>query len=45
MVNDDPLCDALDVIGQNEYIGWYEMTPEDADKIHLDVSAEARDDE
>ncbi len=34
MVNDDPLCDALDVIGQNEYIGWYEMTPEDADKIH-----------
>jgi beta-glucuronidase len=34
MVNDDPLCDVLDVIGQNEYIGWYEMTPEDADKIH-----------
>ncbi len=33
MVNKDPLCDALDVIGQNEYIGWYEMTPEDADKI------------
>jgi beta-glucuronidase len=34
MVNDDPLCNALDVIGQNEYIGWYEMTPEDADKVH-----------
>ena len=34
MVNNDPLCDALDVIGQNEYIGWYEMAPEDADKIH-----------
>ncbi|HTG14373.1 MAG TPA: glycoside hydrolase family 2 TIM barrel-domain containing protein [Blastocatellia bacterium] len=34
MVNNDPLCDALDVIGQNEYVGWYEMTPEDADKIH-----------
>jgi beta-glucuronidase len=33
MVNKDPLCDALDVIGQNEYIGWYEMTPEDADKV------------
>lgn len=33
-VNNDPLCDALDVIGQNEYIGWYEMTPEDADKVH-----------
>ncbi len=32
-VVDDPLCDALDVIGQNEYIGWYELTPEDADKI------------
>ena len=34
MVEDDPLCNALDVIGQNEYVGWYEMTPEDADKIH-----------
>ena len=34
MVNDDPLCDALDVIGQNEYVGWYDMTPEDADKLH-----------
>jgi beta-glucuronidase len=31
MVNDDPLTRALDVIGQNEYIGWYEGTPEDAD--------------
>jgi beta-glucuronidase len=34
MINNDPLCDALDVVGQNEYIGWYEMTPEDADNIH-----------
>jgi beta-glucuronidase len=34
MINNDPLCDALDVIGQNEYIGWYEMTPEDADNVH-----------
>jgi beta-glucuronidase len=34
MVNNDPLCDALDVIGQNEYVGWYDMTPEDADKVH-----------
>ena len=33
-VNNDPLCDALDVIGQNEYIGWYEGTPEDADKTN-----------
>jgi hypothetical protein len=28
----DPLGEALDVIGFNEYIGWYEHTPEDADK-------------
>ena len=34
MVNNDPLCDALDVIGQNEYVGWYEESPEDADRIH-----------
>ena len=34
MVNDDPLAKALDVVGQNEYVGWYEMRPEDADKIH-----------
>jgi beta-glucuronidase len=32
-VVNDPLCDALDVIGQNEYIGWYELTPQDADTI------------
>ena len=29
---DDPLMQALDVVGQNEYIGWYEGQPEDADK-------------
>ena len=34
MVNDDPLTKALDVVGQNEYIGWYTMRPEDADKVH-----------
>jgi len=28
---DDPLGEALDVIGINEYIGWYEKAPEDAD--------------
>ena len=28
---DDPLGKALDVIGFNEYIGWYEKTPEAAD--------------
>ena len=28
---DDPLGEALDVIGMNEYIGWYEQSPQDAD--------------
>jgi beta-glucuronidase len=28
---DDPLGKALDVIGFNEYIGWYEQRPESAD--------------
>jgi beta-glucuronidase len=28
---DDPLGKALDVIGTNEYVGWYEGTPEAAD--------------
>jgi beta-glucuronidase len=32
-VVNDSLCDALDVIGQNEYIDWYELTPEEAEKI------------
>jgi len=30
----DPLGEVLDVLGINEYIGWYEGSPEDADKIH-----------
>ena len=30
-MQDDPLTEVLDVIGQNEYIGWYEGRPEDAD--------------
>ena len=29
----DPLADALDVIGLNEYLGWYWGRPEDADKL------------
>jgi beta-glucuronidase len=33
-VQDDPLCDVLDVIGQNEYVGWYESTPKQADDLH-----------
>lgn len=32
IVQNDMLADALDVVGQNEYLGWYEGTPEDADK-------------
>ena len=28
---DDPLAKSLDVVGFNEYIGWYEKTPEAAD--------------
>jgi len=31
---DDPLTDALDVVGLNEYMGWYGDKPEDADTIH-----------
>ncbi|HWG21381.1 MAG TPA: glycoside hydrolase family 2 TIM barrel-domain containing protein [Terracidiphilus sp.] len=30
-VLDDPLAKALDVIGFNEYVGWYEGVPETAD--------------
>ena len=29
---DDPLGEALDVLGTNEYIGWYEHKPADADE-------------
>jgi beta-glucuronidase len=29
---DDPLGDSLDVLAVNEYIGWYEGRPEDADQ-------------
>lgn len=31
VTQDDPLIQALDVVGQNQYIGWYEGQPEDAD--------------
>jgi beta-glucuronidase len=33
MVQDDPLVNALDIVGQNEYVGWYEGKPEDADTM------------
>jgi beta-glucuronidase len=35
---DDPLGKALDVIGFNEYIGWYEGTPESADSTEWKVA-------
>jgi beta-glucuronidase len=34
---DDPLGQALDVIGTNEYIGWYEQTPAGADTTTWDI--------
>ena len=33
-VLNDPLGEFLDVLGVNEYIGWYEGKPEDADDTH-----------
>lgn len=35
---DDPLGQALDVIGINEYIGWYEGRPESADKTQWEIA-------
>ncbi|MGA2536696.1 MAG: glycoside hydrolase family 2 TIM barrel-domain containing protein, partial [Terracidiphilus sp.] len=37
---DDPLGKALDVIGTNEYVGWYEQTPEGADTTEWRVDYE-----
>jgi beta-glucuronidase len=37
---DDPLGKALDVIGFNEYIGWYEAHPETADVTDWRISYE-----
>jgi beta-glucuronidase len=34
---DDPLGQALDVVGVNEYIGWYEGRPETADSTRWDI--------
>ena len=34
---DDPLGQALDVIGMNEYIGWYTESPLDADVTHWHI--------
>ncbi len=35
---DDPLGKALDVIGVNEYIGWYEARPETADITQWNIA-------
>ncbi|HEY6488862.1 MAG: glycoside hydrolase family 2 TIM barrel-domain containing protein [Terracidiphilus sp.] len=35
---DDPLGEALDVIGANEYIGWYEGRPETADVTQWNIA-------
>ncbi len=34
---DDPLANALDVLGTNEYVGWYEHTAADADHTVWDI--------
>jgi beta-glucuronidase len=37
-VIDDPLGNALDVLGINEYIGWYEGSPQTADETTWNVA-------
>ena len=37
MVLDDPFANVLDVVGVNEYIGWYDMRPEDADAVKWEL--------
>jgi beta-glucuronidase len=37
-VVDDPLGTALDVLGTNEYIGWYEQHPETADTTDWQIA-------
>jgi beta-glucuronidase len=36
----DPLAESLDVIGLNQYIGWYEGKPEDADRAQFKFAVE-----
>ena len=33
MVLDDPLTEAMDVVGVNEYLGWYGMLPDQIDNV------------
>ena len=35
---DDPLGESLDVLGANEYIGWYEQLPEGADTTEWKIA-------
>jgi beta-glucuronidase len=37
---DDPLGQYLDVLGNNEYIGWYEATPDKADRVEWKTTYE-----
>lgn len=34
---DDPLGEVLDVLGINEYVGWYVGKPEDADRLQWNI--------
>jgi len=36
-VEDDPLGEFLDVLGVNEYVGWYDGPPEDADRLEWKI--------
>jgi len=36
LVVDDPIAEKLDVMGNNEYIGWYDGPPEKADAIRFE---------
>ena len=39
-VVDDPLGEVLDVLGCNEYVGWYDGPPEKADRLSWKVTLE-----
>jgi beta-glucuronidase len=36
----DPLADSLDVLGLNEYLGWYGGSPEDGDKMQWKLAVD-----
>jgi beta-glucuronidase len=37
----DPLAKALDVVGMNDYVGWYSYTPDQAENIKFEVPEKA----